>query len=78
MAHTLNQTEKEKINTLLNCFHSEQHITCKFDVYQLVWHMRDVLKNLGVNVTILEQHEAVIAQIIEWSIARQEANMQTL
>lgn len=45
------------------------------DVYVLVWHMRDVLKKLGVDVTIAEQHEAVIFQILEWRWYRENAKL---
>jgi hypothetical protein len=75
MANTLNQTQEEKINTLLDCFHSEKHNMLTSDVYVLVWHMRDVLKILGVDVTIAEQHEAVIFQILEWRWYRENAKL---
>jgi hypothetical protein len=75
MAHTLNQTQEEKINTLLDCFHSDEHNMLTADVYVLVWHMRDVLRKLGVDVTISEQHEAVIFQILEWRWYRENAKL---
>jgi hypothetical protein len=72
---TLNQTQEQKINTLLDCFHSDEHNMLTANVYVLVSHMRDVLKTLGVDVTIAEQHEAVISQILEWRWYRENAKL---